>query len=50
MHASIIIINTITHLIGTRQNISEADLSGVLPEEIETEVRQAAEISMGTEV
>ena len=33
-----------------RQNISSVDLSAVLPEEVEEEVREAAEISMGTEV
>ena len=33
-----------------RSEIGEADLSKVLPEEVEEEVRQAAEISMGTEV
>ena len=36
--------------VGMRSEISEADLSKVLPEEVEEEVRQAAEISMGTEV
>ena len=35
---------------GMRQNISSADLSDILPEEVEEEVREAAEISMGTEV
>ena len=37
-------------VLGLRSEISEADLSKVLPEEVEEEVRQAAEISMGTEV
>ena len=36
--------------VGLRSEISEADLSKILPEEVEEEVRQAAEISMGTEV
>ena len=36
--------------VGMRGEISEADLSKILPEEVEEEVRQAAEISMGTEV
>ena len=36
--------------VGLRSEISEADLSKVLPEEVEEEVRKAAEISMGTEV
>lgn len=33
-----------------RENIAQADLEGVVSEEVEEEVRQAAEISMGTEV
>lgn len=33
-----------------RETISSADLSAVLPEEVEAEVREAAEISMGTEI
>lgn len=33
-----------------RSGISESDLSPVLPEDVEQEVREAAEISMGTEV
>ena len=36
--------------VGMRSEISEANLSKILPEEVEEEVRQAAEISMGTEV
>lgn len=36
--------------IGQRSRISDADFDGVLPEEIEKEVRQAAEISMGTQI
>ena len=35
---------------GVRQNITNSDLSTILPEEVEEEVREAAEISMGTEV
>ena len=35
---------------GLRENIATADLESVLTEELEEEVRQAAEISMGTEV
>ena len=35
---------------GVRQNINNADLSPILLEEVEEEVRGAAEISMGTEV
>lgn len=35
---------------GDRTNVSSTDLSDILPEEIEAEVKLAAEISMGTEV
>ena len=35
---------------GMRTNAAEADLSDVLPEEIETAVKAAAEVSMGTEI
>ena len=33
-----------------RQSISNAKLDCILPEDVEQEVREAAEISMGTEV
>lgn len=36
--------------VGMRHKCSATDLSGVLPEDIEKEVKQAAEISMGTEI
>ncbi|XP_028661982.1 nucleolar protein 58 [Erpetoichthys calabaricus] len=36
--------------IGDRVNVASTDLSDILPEEVETEVKTAAEISMGTEV
>ncbi|XP_051997478.1 nucleolar protein 58-like [Xyrauchen texanus] len=36
--------------IGVRTNVVSTDLSEILPEEIEAEVKLAAEISMGTEV
>nr|XP_006130811.2 nucleolar protein 58 [Pelodiscus sinensis] len=36
--------------VGDRKNVSTADLSDILPEEIEEDVKTAAEISMGTEV
>jgi len=36
--------------IGVRTNVATTDLSELLPEEIEAEVKLAAEISMGTEV
>ncbi|KAI9357915.1 hypothetical protein DFJ73DRAFT_611760, partial [Zopfochytrium polystomum] len=35
---------------GTRTNAANADLSGILPEELEAELKDAAEISMGTEI
>lgn len=35
---------------GMRTNASKADLSDILPEEIETAVKAAAEVSMGTEI
>jgi nucleolar protein 58 len=37
-------------LTGLRNNVQNVDLSDTLPEEIEEEVKAAAEISMGTEV
>ncbi|KAK2058195.1 NOSIC domain-containing protein [Colletotrichum caudatum] len=36
--------------VGMRQDFNDADLSGILPEELETPVKTAAEISMGTEI
>lgn len=36
--------------IGIRTKTSETDLSGILPEDIEKDVKEAAEISMGTEI
>merc|ERR1712241_1437575 len=37
-------------LMGTRDNAKSIDLSDVLPEEVEERVKEAAEISMGTEI
>ena len=37
-------------IIGTRENTSKCDLSDVLPEDVEEKVKEAAEISMGTEI
>ncbi|XP_043287977.1 nucleolar protein 58 [Venturia canescens] len=37
-------------VIGTRENTSSCDLSDLLAEEIEEKVKEAAEISMGTEI
>jgi len=36
--------------IGFRTNTSSTDLSSILPEDLESELKQAAEISMGTEI
>ena len=35
---------------GTRSNAEQTDLSEILPEDVEEQVKAAAEISMGTEV
>lgn len=35
---------------GTRENAAASDLSDILPEDVEQKVREAAEISMGTEI
>merc|ERR1719319_406306 len=37
-------------LMGTRDNAKHVDLSDILPEEVEEKVKEAAEISMGTEI
>merc|ERR1712062_341511 len=37
-------------MMGIRTNISECDLSKILPEEVEEQVRQLAEVSMGSEI
>ena len=36
--------------VGQRTNFHNSDLSSIVPEEIEKEVKEAAEISMGTEI
>jgi nucleolar protein 58 len=35
---------------GTREFAATSDLSDILPEEVEAKVKEAAEISMGTEI
>ncbi|KAM3959145.1 nop5 ribonucleoprotein [Aphomia sociella] len=40
----------VVKLIGTRDNASSTDLSDILPEDLEEKVKEAAEISMGTEI
>lgn len=37
-------------LVGMRENMASTDLSDILPEEVEEKVKEAAEISMGTEI
>lgn len=37
-------------LVGTRENMATSDLSDILPEDVEERVKEAAEISMGTEI
>lgn len=37
-------------LVGMRENMATTDLSDILPEEVEEKVKEAAEISMGTEI
>ncbi|XP_055380758.1 nucleolar protein 58 [Condylostylus longicornis] len=37
-------------LVGTRDNMINTDLSDILPEDVETKVKEAAEISMGTDI
>jgi len=37
-------------VMGTRDNAKHVDLSDILPEEVEEKVKEAAEISMGTEI
>ncbi len=35
---------------GMRENAKNTDLSDILPEDVEEKVKEAAEISMGTEI
>jgi len=42
-------VKTVEHM-GTRDNAKSTDLSDILPEEVEEKVKEAAEISMGTEI
>lgn len=37
-------------LVGIRDNVVKCDLSDILPEEIEKQIKEAAEVSMGTEI
>lgn len=40
----------IIKLVGKREFMSDTDLSDILPEDVEEKVKEAAEISMGTEI
>merc|ERR1712226_810597 len=42
-------VRTVSQM-GMRDNASQSDLSDILPEEVEAAVKEAAEISMGTEI
>lgn len=46
---NILFVKTV-QLIGTRENTAATDLSDVLPDDLEARVKEAAEISMGTEI
>ena len=43
-------MNLICLTVGDRTTAAKLDLSAYLPEEVEQEVKEAAEISMGTEI
>lgn len=45
-----IVFAKLVKLVGEKTNMQASDLSSLLPEELEVEVKAAAEISMGTEV
>lgn len=45
-----LIYTKVVHLVGMRHKCALNDLSGIVPEDIETEVKAAAEVSMGTEI
>lgn len=36
--------------LGTREKMIDTDLSEIVPEDVEAKVKEAAEISMGTEI
>jgi len=45
-----LVFTKVVSAIGMRHKSSATDLSGIIPEDIEKEVKQAAEISMGTDI
>lgn len=50
MVADNLVYTKVVKAVGQRHKATETDLSGILPEDIEKEVKDAAEISMGTEI
>lgn len=45
-----LIYTKVVHLVGMRHKRALNDLSGIVPEDIETEIKAAVEVSMGTEI
>lgn len=45
-----LIYSKVVHQVGIRTNFHSSDLSSIVPEEVEKEIKEAAEISMGTEI
>ena len=45
-----LVYTKVVKTVGMRHKAIETDLSGILPEDIEKDVKDAAEISMGTEI
>jgi nucleolar protein 58 len=45
-----LIYTKVVRAVGMRSKAIDTDLSGILPEDIEKDVKDASEISMGTEI
>jgi nucleolar protein 58 len=45
-----LIYTKVVKAVGMRSKAVDTDLSGILPEDIEKDVKDASEISMGTEI
>lgn len=45
-----LIYTKVVKAVGMRHKAVDTDLSGILPEDIEKDVKDASEISMGTEI
>lgn len=45
-----LIYTKVVKAVGMRNKAVDTDLSGILPEDIEKDVKDASEISMGTEI